>query len=162
MQKTLFIIRHGKSSWESEVGDADRPLTERGVRNSYEMATRLANANLIPEQIYASGAARALHTAVIMARVWELPDDALAVRESLYMCGSAEINAVLAEIPEELNSVAIYGHNPIFTAFANHFLSSSVDNIPTAGVVVLTIEAISWTELRSGTVLEELVDFPKK
>ncbi len=162
MQKTLFIIRHGKSSWESEVKDIDRPLTERGVRNSYEMATRLANANLIPELVYSSSAARALHTAVIMTRVWELPDKSFSIRELLYMSGAAEIDAVLAEIPEEVNSVAIYGHNPTFTAFANQFLSAAIDNIPTAGVVVLTIEASSWTELRSGTVLEEVVDFPKK
>ncbi len=162
MQKTLFIIRHGKSSWESEVGDIDRPLTERGVRNAYDMATRLANVNLIPERIYTSTAARALHTAVIMARVWELPEAVFSVRESLYMCGAADIDDVLAEIPEELNAVAIYGHNPTFTAYANQFLSSSIDNIPTAGVVVLTIETNSWTELRSGTVVEEVFDFPKK
>jgi len=162
MQKTLFIIRHGKSSWEAEVGDIDRPLTERGVRNAYDMATRLVKVNLIPEQIYTSTAARALHTATIMARVWELPEVAFSLRESLYMCGSAEINELLAEIPDELSAVAIYGHNPIFTELANQFLSTAIDNIPTAGVVVLTIETNSWTELRSGTVVEEVVDFPKK
>ena len=69
MQKRLFIIRHGKSSWESEVRDMDRPLTKRGVDNSYDMALRLANVSLIPERIYSSTGIRALHTAVIMARV---------------------------------------------------------------------------------------------
>lgn len=162
MQKRLFIIRHGKSSWESEVRDMDRPLTKRGVDNSYDMAERLARVNLIPERIYSSTGIRALHTAVIMARVWELPDEALRVRDSLYMTGSSEIDALLADVPADVSSLALYGHNPTFTAYANRYLSTPLDNLPTAGVVVLTYEAESWKELFNGTLLEEHVDCPKK
>ncbi len=162
MQKRLFIIRHGKSSWESEVKDADRPLTKRGVENSYDMAQRLAEFDLIPEKIFSSTGIRALHTAVIMARVWELPDDAVSVRDSLYMSGSGEIDEVLGEVPEEVSAVAIYGHNPTFTAFVNRYLSTPLDNLPTTGVVVFTYEAKSWKELFNGKLLEEHVDCPKK
>ena len=140
----------------------DRPLTERGVRNSYDMAARLAKADLVPEMLYSSTGIRALHTAVIMAREWKLPDDTLLARESLYMSGGREIDDVLAEIPENIESVAIYGHNPTFTAYANKYLSTPLDNLPTAGVVVLTFEAESWTTLSDGKLLEEVVDFPKK
>lgn len=162
MQRRLFIIRHGKSSWESEVRDMDRPLTDRGVRNSYEMAQRLAAAGMVPEKIYSSTGIRALHTAVIMAREWELPDEALSVRESLYMSGSNEIDMILAEIPEDVHSVAIYGHNPTFTGYANRFVNSSIDNIPTAGVVVLTFDTDNWNEISRSNLVEELFDYPKK
>lgn len=162
MHRKLIIIRHGKSSWESEVRDLDRPLTERGVRNSYDMALRLANTGMIPEKIYSSTGIRALHTAVIMARVWELPDDALSVRESLYMSGSGEIDLLLAEIPEEVNSIAIYGHNPTFTTYANRFVNAPIDNIPTAGVVVLTFDSDSWNEISRSNLVEEVFDYPKR
>jgi phosphohistidine phosphatase len=162
MQKRLFIIRHGKSSWESEVRDVDRPLTERGVRNSYDMADRLAKVDLIPEKIYSSTGIRALHTSIIMARVWGLSEDAVSVRESLYMSGSDEIDKVLSDVPEEFNAVAVYGHNPAFTSYANRLLSTPLDNLPTAGVVVLTFEAASWKELFSGKLVDEHVDCPRK
>lgn len=162
MQKKLFIIRHGKSSWESEVRDMDRPLTERGVRNSYDMAERLAQAGMIPERIYSSTGIRALHTAVIMARVWELPDDVLLLRDSLYMSGSSEIDMLLAEIPEDIDSIAIFGHNPTFTGYANHFVNHSIDNIPTAGVVVLTFDTDNWNEISRSNLVEEVFDYPKK
>ena len=82
MKRQLFIVRHGKSSWESEVRDIDRPLTERGVRNSYEMAERLLRAGLVPEKIYSSNGVRALHTAVIMARSWQLSSEVISVLSS--------------------------------------------------------------------------------
>lgn len=162
MHKKLFIIRHGKSSWESEVGDIDRPLTERGVRNSYEMATRLADAGMVPEKIYSSTGMRALHTAVIMARVWELPDEALSQRDSLYMSGKSEIDTVLAETPEDVHAVAIFGHNPTFTGYANLFVNQAIDNIPTAGVVVLTFDTDNWNEISRSNLVEEVFDYPKK
>ncbi len=162
MQRKLFIIRHGKSSWESEVRDMDRPLTERGVRNSYDMAQRMVLAGMIPERIYSSTGIRALHTAVIMARVWELPDEALSVRDTLYMSGTNEIDSLLAELPDDVSSVAIYGHNPTFTGYANRFVNHAIDNIPTAGVVVLTFDTDNWNEISRSNLLEEVFDFPKK
>ena len=151
-----------QSSWESEVRDVDRPLTERGVRNSYDMAERLAKVDLIPEKIYSSTGIRALHTAIIMARVWELPEDTVSVRESLYMSGAEEIDEVLSDVPEEFNAVAVYGHNPTFTSYANRFLSTPLENLPTTGVVVLTFEAASWKELFKGKLVDEHVDCPRK
>lgn len=162
MHRKLYIIRHGKSSWESEVRDMDRPLTERGVRNSYDMAERLAKNGMIPEKVYSSTGIRALHTAVIMARVWNLPDQDLSVRASLYMSGSSEVDMLLAEIPDEVESAAIFGHNPAWTAYANRFMNHSIDNIPTAGVVILTFDTDSWNEISRSNLVEEVFDYPKK
>lgn len=162
MQRRLFIIRHSKSSWESEVQDLDRPLTDRGVRNSYEMAQRLADAGMVPEKIFSSTGIRALHTAVIMARVWELPDGALSLRESLYMTGSTAIDMLLAETTEDVHAIAIFGHNPTFTDYANLFVNSSIDKIPTTGVVVLTFDSENWSDISRSNLVEEVFDYPKK
>ena len=41
--KTLLMMRHGKSDWDADFGsDHDRPLNERGVRNSRLMGQVLA------------------------------------------------------------------------------------------------------------------------
>ena len=85
MERKLFIIRHGKSSWDHPgLDDIDRPLAERGILNSEEMAKRLSNKGLIPELLVSSPASRALNTALIMARFWMLKPAALQIYEPLY------------------------------------------------------------------------------
>jgi len=162
MQRKLFIVRHGKSSWESIVSDIDRPLTERGVKNAYEMAGVLKKKNLVPDEIYSSQAIRALHTAIIMAGEWELNERMIHIRRELYLPEIDDIVGVVSEIPEDVESAAIFGHNPGFTQFANRFMEQPVDNVPTAGVVVITIEMAEWNDIVNAKVLDVIFEYPKK
>ncbi len=162
MDRQLFIIRHGKSSWDAIVDDLDRPLTERGVRNSYEMAQRLGEKKLVPEAVYSSPANRALHTAIIMSRIWKLQEDRIHINGGLYLPEPEDIAELIFGLPDELASVAVVGHNPGFTEFANRFMKRPVDNVPTAGVVVVTLRLDSWNDLYNGRVRKAEFDFPKK
>jgi len=161
MDRQLYIIRHGKSSWDAIVDDLDRPLTERGVRNSYEMATRLQEKGLVPEAVYSSPANRALHTAIIMSRVWKVPEDRMHICMGLYLPEPDDIAAVVFGVPDELKTVAVYGHNPGFTEFANRFMKRPVDNVPTAGAVVVSMKLDSWSDLYNGRVKNVVFDYPK-
>lgn len=160
--KELFIIRHAKSDWDTVVDDMDRPLTERGVKNAYQMAERLKKDGTIPGLLLTSTAVRAFHTAVIMHRIWELENEVLQIRPRLYMGRQDDILQVLAEIPEEEDSVAIFGHNPSFTDMANRFLSEEVEKIHTAGVARFRFEEGSWQDLGRLQTVEEFVDYPKR
>jgi phosphohistidine phosphatase len=160
--KKLFIFRHGKSSWDSVVDDIDRPLTERGVSDSYEMAKRMVERGEVPERILSSPANRALHTAVIMSRIWNLPEEAINLRADLYLPEIKDIHHVVLDVPDSVDAVAIFGHNPAFTEFANMYLSDKVDNIPTAGVVILAFASDTWRTIQSATVQTEYFDFPKR
>jgi len=163
MERKLFIIRHGKSSWDNEgLDDIDRPLAQRGTRNAGEMARRLQERGLVPEMIFASPASRAFNTALIMARAWELDHSALQVHDELYMAYVEEISEVVARAPGTLGSLAIVGHNPSFTLYANTFLEHPLDNLPTSGVVVVTLESDSWKGIAGAHVKETHVDYPKK
>ena len=163
MERKLFIIRHGKSSWDHHgLDDIDRPLAERGILNAEGMAKRLANMGLIPELLVSSPASRALNTALIMARFWMLKPSALQIHEPLYDAYISNIEKVVAGIPSKIQSLAIFGHNPSWTAYANEFLSHSLDNLPTAGVVVVTLESDSWKGIGLHQVKATHVDYPKK
>lgn len=162
MQRKLFIIRHGKSSWDAVVGDSDRPLNERGVKNGYEIATRLLNAGLVPEAVFSSPAIRALHTAIIMSKIWGVKEESIFIRNELYLPEIDDIAKVVFEIPDTCASVAIFGHNPGFTEFVNQFLVNPIDNLPTAGVAVVTMEADSWNDLFNGSKRNVHLEFPGK
>ncbi len=160
--KELFIIRHAKSDWDTVVDDMDRPLTERGVKNAYQMAERMKGDGNVPRLLLTSTAVRAFHTAVIMHRVWELENEALQIRPRLYMAGPDKILQVVSEIPEEVESAAVFGHNPSFTELANRFLSQEVEKIHTAGVARFMFKEDSWKELGRVQPAEEFVDYPKR
>ncbi|MDF1574658.1 MAG: histidine phosphatase family protein [Bacteroidales bacterium] len=163
MERKLFIIRHGKSSWDHEgLADIDRPLASRGTRNAGEMAARLLALNLVPELILSSPASRALNTALLMSKVWELAPGSLQIHESLYSAGTGEIEQVIAGVPPEIRKLAVFGHNPSFTLFANQFLASPLDNLTTAGVVVVTLDSESWSGIGRRDVREAHVDYPKR
>jgi phosphohistidine phosphatase len=161
--KLLHIVRHGKSSWEEEgLDDIDRPLAERGNRNAVTMAQRLSEMNAVPRLLFTSPANRALNTALIMSRIWKLPPSALQIHDELYMAYEDEIDEVVARAPAEVTDLAIFGHNPSFTLYANFFLKDPLDNLPTAGVVIVTLESDSWKAISSAKVKETCLDYPKR
>ena len=163
MERKLFIIRHGKSSWDNEgLDDIDRPLNDRGSRGAETMAGRLLEMGLVPGLIFTSPANRALNTALIMKRVWGLDPALLQVHDELYMAYLTEIAGVVEKAPDEAESLAIFGHNPTFTLYANTFLDNPLDNLPTAGVVVITLQSESWKRIGREHVSGTFVDFPKR
>jgi len=163
MERRLFIIRHGKSSWDHEgLEDIDRPLANRGIRNAGEMAERLLALKLLPELLLSSPASRALNTALIMSRSWGIEAENLQITDALYMAYLSEIDQVIGGIPAEIKNLAIFGHNPSFTAYANKFLELPLDNLPTAGVVIVTLESENWGKIGRKHVKETYVDYPKR
>lgn len=144
------------------LDDFDRPLANRGLRNAEEMALRLKNAGLLPQLVYTSPANRAKTTALIMCRHWGLGPANIQFHDELYMAYVSEIQEVVSLAPDGISDLAIFGHNPSFTLFANQFLEAPLDNLPTAGVVVLSFDSDTWGELSRGRVIQAIVDIPKK
>jgi len=163
MTKTLFITRHGKSSWDFEdIADIDRPLSSRGVNNAYMMAEKLKMKGLIPDLLLSSPAIRALHTADIFIRTLGLDWDSLKINEKIYFGYTTEILEAIGQLDNHYSTVMIFGHNPAFTELANSFLKNPVDNIPTAGIITLVFPIDKWTELRNARPESEDFDYPKK
>ena len=163
MERRLFIIRHGKSSWDHQgLDDIDRPLAERGIRNAAEMARRLQEKGMVPELLLSSPACRALNTALIMLRNWHLEPAKLQIHDNLYDAFLKEIEQVVATVPSKVTQLAIFGHNPSFTMYPNQFLDEPLDNLPTAGVVVVTLESEKWKGIGRKQVKETYVDYPKR
>jgi len=162
MERKLFIVRHAKSSWDYDgLADIHRPLAERGIRNAADMAKRLKKKNMIPELLLTSPATRALNTALIMSRTWKLPPEVLQIHEGIYDGTFRDLEEVLKSVPASVSSVALFGHNPTFTVYPNLFLKQPLSNLPTAGVVVVTLKSEGWNGLKKSQVVDTYVDYPK-
>ena len=67
--------------------------------------------------------------------------------------------------PDELERVALVGHNPAFTDLVNYFLGSdTLENLPTAGWAELVLPIDNWSQAAASEGQGELVYllFPKE
>ena len=162
LMKTLYIVRHAKSSWDfDDLVDFDRPLKGRGVNDANDMAARLKNAGHSPELIISSPAARALQTAKIFCKELEIPECQISQSDDIYDADYEDILNVIFKVDDVFNSLMIFGHNPGFTDLANYLGTMNIDNIPSSGIVILKFEASKWKKIGRDHVKEEFFDYPR-
>ena len=162
MTKSLYIVRHGKSTWDyNSASDIDRPLKERGIKDAYHMSERLLKNNQVPELIISSTAVRAMHTATIFARTFELDTSKIQLNNNLYLASTRSVLDIVESINDQINSVMIFGHNPTFTDLANIFLKDKIDNMPTTGLAKIIFNSKTWTNIRNQEPIESFFDYPK-
>lgn len=162
-KKTLFIVRHAKSSWDLEnISDIDRPLKLRGIRDAYEMARRVKIERQIPDMLISSQAIRALHTADIFVRVFEINYDNLKIDERLYGTGVGVIRKIISEQPASIKRLMIFGHNPDFSELATVLTGEHYFEVPTCGIVKLEFDAADWASISHENMKKMSFDYPKK
>ncbi len=154
--KNLYLIRHGKSSWDdSSLPDKERPLKRRGEKDASLMAKLLVNRKIVPDAFVSSPANRALSTAKIMAEKMGFDKKEIAVNALLYFQGMENILQVIHQLNERHNTVFIFGHNPDFTELANRYSQKTIDNVPTTGVAGIEFKVKSWKDvsLKNGRLI---------
>jgi phosphohistidine phosphatase len=159
--KVLHVVRHAKSSWDNDgIADIDRSLKAKGIRNAYETARKLKLINHVPEMIVSSPADRALHTAVIFARVFEYPLGNLQINNILYESSKDTILDFIRNFDDSKYSLMIFGHNPDVTNLVNYFIRKAVNEIPTSGVTTLMFSCDTWKNIAPENMDKHLFYFP--
>ena len=138
--KTLFLIRHAKSSWDdSTLDDHERPLNQRGKANAPIMAKRLQKLGIKPDMLFSSTAQRAGSTAQVFAEHLDFPQPKISYVPDLYLASAGMLQDFIGKIENSLNFVLIFGHNPGLTLLVNQVWGLPIDNIPTCGIVSLKL-----------------------
>lgn len=162
--KTLYVIRHAKSSWEDlDVPDFERALNERGKRDAPRMGKRLKEKSLHPDLIISSPAKRAYSTAKRIAEVLQYPKARIKTDQHLYHADEDSLLETVQSINDNHSTVLIFGHNPGLTEFANSLAVAEVniDNIPTCGVIAFKIPVASWKDVTWKSANMLFFDYPK-
>ncbi len=160
--KTLTIVRHAKSSWKhKELSDRERPLNKRGQRDAPRMGERIAAAGIRPSLIISSPAVRAWTTARLIAKALGYPVEFLHREEELYLASLKDLLDVVAAQDNGFNNLMIVGHNPGLTDFVNYLSPGLTGNLPTAGVVSVTVDRDDWNLAERPQTELLLHDFPK-
>ena len=160
--KTLFLVRHAKSSRDDpSLPDRDRPLDDRGKQDAPKMGKRLAKRDVKPDLLLSSPALRALTTAQLIAEEigYKLKD--IVVDDRLYASNADDLLAVIRALDKKLNRVMLFGHNPEFTDLA-HRLSSEIIDMPTCAVAEFNFDTKAWSDVGEVKPAKVIFDYPKK
>jgi phosphohistidine phosphatase len=162
--KTLYLLRHAKSSWDRPgLSDRERPLNRRGKRDAPRMGAALREM-ITAQTVAASPARRAQLTLGGLCDTWpELAALEHRTEEGLYTFDVADLLQWLRRQNDVEDPLFIIGHNPAFTDLVNLLAPSEyLPNLPTAGFVELSLDLAHWRDIRggSGRLVRSL--FPKQ
>jgi phosphohistidine phosphatase len=144
--KTLYLIRHAKSSWSFELGDHDRPLNKRGRKDVLKMGRFLSDNHQTPDLLITSTASRAFYTALHFCDAFGLDEELIKLDKSLFHSSPDEILNSINKCPTG-NTIALFGHNPGLTLAANLLGGTNFDNIPTCGAVGIRFQVDNWQDV---------------
>lgn len=160
--KTLFLIRHAKSSWaDASLRDFDRPLNQRGLNDAPKMAKVLKREGHFPDQIISSPANRALTTAKFIADGIGYSKENIKEEEMIYGASVNEMMQLINGLNNDCQTVFLFGHNPTFTDLVEYLGDLEIGNLPTCGIVGFQFEVDSWQHLSGGMGIKIYEDYPK-
>ena len=160
--KTLYLLRHAKSSWSfDELSDQERPLNDRGRDDAPLMGQALAKRRICPDIIVSSPAVRAMSTALLVAREMQFPHEKITVEPGIYGAEADDLLAIIKGLPDAAGSALLVGHNPTITEVANALSPSSLNEMPTAAVVCLRFSCDRWEEVGKANAEFYFYDYPR-
>ncbi|PAZ13097.1 phosphohistidine phosphatase [Streptomyces sp. SA15] len=156
----LVVLRHAKSAWPEGVVDHERPLAPRGRRDAPVAGRILAESNLLPDLALCSTAVRARQTWELASAQWGTPPP-VRFDPHLYAAGVPDLLDVVHDVPAEVDTLLLIGHNPgledLVLDLAGDGLDDALDEVrvkfPTSAIAVLAWRGTSWEALTPGTAL---------
>jgi phosphohistidine phosphatase len=145
--KTLWVIRHAKSSWDQPMlTDHARPLNDRGKRDAIALGKFLSSQDVLPDLWLISDSKRTRKT---FERIQSSFPVALPyqLENHLYHASSGHLIRRILSLPEAVSHAAIIGHNPGLTDICCHF-GFPASHLPTSGFVCYHLA--DWKKAETG------------
>ena len=147
--------------------DVDRPLAPRGARAADRMRQYVDAEEIRPELVLCSSALRTRET---LGRILPGlgPQMTVRIEPSLYSFEADQLLDRLREVPGDVGSVMLIGHNPAMQELGS-VLAAEGDRLdelrkgfPTAALAELDVPVGSWEELKPGSGRLERFVLPRE
>jgi phosphohistidine phosphatase len=141
--KTLFLLRHAKSSWKDEtLADFERPLNRRGKRAAETMGEYLKSKNVVPELILCSPAVRARETLALVTKAAKWATE-VRYDQRIYEASGLRLAEVMSQIENDRKIVMMVGHNPGLEELL-FLLTGTSQKVPTGTVAKVLLKSTKW------------------
>lgn len=166
--KTLVLVRHAKSAWDSGVEDHERPLSGRGRRDARAIGELLVRSSIEPDLVLCSTALRTQQT-------WEGATGGGAVAKlvqlepRIYHAWVPELVSLIRSVPAEVDTLLVLGHAPGIPDLVAHLGARDHGSkqwarldakFPTSAVAVLQVSR-TWTDLGQGRAQLAAYEVPR-
>lgn len=152
--RTLWLLRHAKSDWDTGEPDHQRPLNDRGRADAYAAGQLLADRGWHPELVLCSSAVRTRQT---WQRALEggATADAVQIEPRIYGASVEELLGVIQPVDPAVHRLMLIGHGPGIPDLADQLgrrpepaeTWQRMDaKYPTAGLAVLEFD-VPWAEV---------------
>ena len=164
--KTVFLLRHAKSSWDdSSLADHDRPLSKRGRNAAPRIGAYMRGADLRPDLVLCSTALRTRQTLQGVLSQLDV-EPAIEFDEELYLSAPDEMLDLVRSVPDTVEAVLLVGHNPGTGMLAGHLSGFGLaENLklmrakfPTTALAIIELNVDRWKDTVGGCgTLKEFV-----
>jgi phosphohistidine phosphatase len=141
--KTLFLLRHAKSSWKDEtLADFERPLNRRGKHAAEMIGDYLKAKGVVPELILCSPAVRARETLALVTKAAKWTTE-VRYDQRIYEASGLRLAEVVSQIENDRKTVMMVGHNP-GTEELLFLLTGNSEEVPTGTVAKVLLKTTKW------------------
>ena len=125
------------------------------------MAERILKRGIGIQCFASSTANRALTTAVYFAEAYGKSRKDILLFPELYHAPEETFYQVIAKLPYNCNTVALFSHNPGITGFVNNLTNTRIDNMPTCGIFAIKANTNEWNLFKRAEKEFWFFDYPK-
>lgn len=150
--KTLYLIRHGKTSWIQGQSDEQRVLDDSWKEASQKVGFFLKGKNIVLDSIISSPSKRTKETIQLITEEIDFPFSQVEYKQEIYdthMNGYEWALVCTMELENKYNTVFLIGHNFAISELASYLSDTDIWNMPTCGVIALKFDIKDWSELAS-------------
>lgn len=124
----LLLLRHGKSDWNASFGsDHERPINERGRRESKAIGTYLSESGVLPDRVLCSTAIRTRETLACVVESAGWKDVPVEYVDSLYLAAVSTARRVINSHADETSILMVIGHEPTMSGLVRELSGSEVE-----------------------------------
>lgn len=162
MTKKIYIIRHAEAedfAYSSTLKDFDRNLTGKGLSQSARLGRYLFKQGIKVDSFISSPANRTFQTAKVILEQFKINEEDIKQFENLYGGGPRGYLACLNEQSEASRSIALVGHNPDISYFAEYLTRDDIKgSMKKASMIELSFEGLTWAEIssKSGSFVQRI------
>ena len=155
--KTLFLLRHAKSSWKDEtLPDFERPLNGRGKRAAETIGQYFKTSTIIPELILCSPAERTRETVALVLKTARWSTE-VRYDQRIYEASAQRLAEVVSQIDNDRKVAMLVGHNPGLEDLLLLF-TGNAEVMPTGAIAKLLLKTTKWeTAIEKRATLDWIV-----
>ena len=155
-QRNILLVRHSFAESSFNKPDIERTLTLQGIEALNSLNNEISKI-VKPDLAIVSCAARTRQTFEILNNTWNIGSNHIWISNSLYNGSVEDYKQAIEEVPSDIKTIALIGHNPTISYLANSLNSDFVQGFSPANLLLLSSKSNNWQLYKAQWQIEKYI-----